>query len=91
MKKEVINQRVKEILISVLNLNMEVAELDSHQALFGTEKDPGLFDDSLAVLEVTSVLMGEFDLEASAFNENSFQTIQSLTECIFENIGSVEV
>ncbi len=45
---------------------------------------PGLFDDSLAVLEVTSVLMAEFDVDASSFNEESFQTVNSLAKCIWD-------
>ncbi len=75
--------KVKEILIDVLNLEQTPEEIDNNQPLFGTDESPGLFDDSLAILEVTSVLMAEFDADASIFNEESFQSINSLSECIY--------
>jgi len=75
---------VKEILIDVLNLEQTTEEITNTQPLFGTDESPGLFDDSLAVLEVTSVLMAEFDEDASIFNEESFQTVESLVACIYE-------
>ena len=82
MENQAIELKVKEILINVLNLRKSVAELSNDQPLFGTDDNPGLFDDSLAALEVTSVLMAEFDLEASVFSEDSFKTIGTLVDCI---------
>ena len=81
--KQELTVKVKEILIYVLNLDQTPDQIDNNQSLFGTDDNPGLFDDSLAVLEVTSVLMAEFDADASIFNEESFQSINSLSECIF--------
>lgn len=81
--KQEIEFKVKEILIDVLNLNKSVDEINNTEPLFGTDEAPGLFDDSLAVLEVTSVLMAEFDEDASIFSEKSFQTIGSLVTCIY--------
>ncbi len=78
--------KVKEILIDVLNLEQTPEEIDNNQPLFGTDELPGLFDDSLAILEVTSVLMAEFDADASIFNEESFQSINSLSECIYNEV-----
>ncbi len=89
MEREEINLKVKEILINVLDLQKEASELNDDDALFGTDDQPGLFDDSIAVLEVTSVMMGEFDIEASAFNDESFKTIKSLTDCIYEFLNTV--
>ncbi|WP_143304660.1 acyl carrier protein [Chitinophaga vietnamensis] len=82
MENQNIELKVKEILISVLNLRKTADQLSADQPLFGTDDNPGLFDDSLAVLEVTSVLMAEFDLEASVFSEGSFRTIGTLVACI---------
>ena len=82
--KQELTVQVKEILIDVLNLEQTPDQIDSNQPLFGTEDTPGLFDDSLAVLEVTSVLMAEFDADASIFNEESFQTVNSLSACIYD-------
>tara|TARA_B110000977_G_scaffold90925_1_gene120715 strand:- start:93 stop:365 length:273 start_codon:yes stop_codon:yes gene_type:complete len=76
--KQELTVKVKEILIDVLNLDQTPDQIDNNQSLFGTDDNPGLFDDSLAVLEVTSVLMAEFDADASIFNEESFQSINSL-------------
>ena len=69
-----------------LNLKMSVEEIDDQQLLFGTDDAPGLFDDSLAVLEVTSSLIAEFDLDASIFNEDSFVTVDSLSESIYNEL-----
>ncbi|WP_336719009.1 hypothetical protein [Chryseobacterium mucoviscidosis] len=86
MNKTEITQKVKEILIESLNLKMSVEEIDDQQLLFGTDDTPGLFDDSLAVLEVTSSLIAEFDLDASIFNEDSFVTVDSLSESIYNEL-----
>lgn len=85
-KKQELTVKVKEIIIEVLNLDQTPDQIDDNQTLFGTDESPGLFDDSLAVLEVTSVLMGEFDVDASIFNEESFQSIYSLSDCIYEEV-----
>jgi acyl carrier protein len=82
MEKNAIEFKTNEILISVLNLKQSPDELSNDQTLFGDDSNPGLFDDSLAVLEVTSVLMAEFELEASDFGESSFKTIGTLVDCI---------
>jgi acyl carrier protein len=84
MEHKVIEFKTKEILISVLNLSKAPEELSNDQPLFGTDENPGLFDDSLAVLEVTSVLMAEFELEASDFGEESFKTIGTLSQRIYD-------
>ncbi len=84
MEKQLIEQKTKEILINVLNLKQAPEELSTTQPLFGDDSNPGLFDDSLAVLEVTSVLMSEFELEASDFGETSFKTIGTLVDCIYD-------
>ncbi len=84
--KQELTVKVKEILIDVLNLDQNPEQVSNHQPLFGTDESPGLFDDSLAVLEVTSVLMAEFDADASIFNEESFKTVNSLSECIYNEI-----
>lgn len=86
MNKTEITQKVKEILIESLNLKLKVEEIDDQQLLFGTDDTPGLFDDSLAVLEVTSSLIAEFDLDASIFNEDSFATVDSLAESIYKEL-----
>ena len=83
--KQSITTKVKEILIDVLNLNETTDQINNNQSLFGTDDSSGLFDDSLAVLEVTSVLMAEFDVDASIFNEDSFQSVNSLSECIYNS------
>lgn len=82
MDKQAIETKIKEILVEVLNLTERPEDIDSKKSLFGTANDTGLFDDSLAVLEVTSVLMAEFDVEASIFNENSFTNIETLADQI---------
>jgi acyl carrier protein len=84
MERKLIEQKTKEILINVLNLKKTPEELTNEQPLFGTDENPGLFDDSLAVLEVTSVLMSEFELEASDFGEESFKTIGTLSDRIYD-------
>ena len=84
--KQSITIKVKEILIDVLNLDKTIDKISNTQPLFGNDDSPGLFEDSLIVLEVTSNLMAEFDIDASVFNENSFQTIETLVESIYRSL-----
>ncbi len=84
MNKQELTLKVKEILIEVLNLKLTPDQIEDNQPLFGTDESPGLFEDSLAVLEVTSVLMAEFDVEASIFNEESFHSVDTLSENIYK-------
>ncbi len=86
MEKEEVRVKIKEIIIETLNLNIDIADIDDNAPLFGTDKEPGLFSNSLCVLEVTSALVGEFDVEPSSFNSKSFETISSLTNCIYDQI-----
>lgn len=89
MEKLVVSKRVKEIIIDTLNLELEVGSINDDTPLFGSSDHPGLFDNSLCVLEVTSGLIDEFDIEPSIFKNNSFKTIGTLTDCIFNAINKV--
>lgn len=86
MKKEELNVKVKEIIIETLNLEMKVEDIPDETSLFGTNETPGLFDNSLCVLEVTSALIGEFDIEPSCFGNKSFETIGSLSDSVYNAI-----
>ena len=80
-----IKTKIKQILIDVLKLTVDGPDsLKDDQPLFGTENEPGLFEDSLMVLEVTSVMMSEFDVPPSIFGENSFQTVNTLVKVIID-------
>ncbi|WP_034782260.1 acyl carrier protein [Bacteroides graminisolvens] len=86
MKKQELNVKVKEIIIETLNLNMEVKDILDETPLFGTSYKPGLFDNSLCVLEVTSALVGEFDIEPSCFDNKSFETVGSLADSVYNAV-----
>ena len=87
MEKQELNKKVKEIIIETLNLNMSVDDIKNEDPLFGTNEKSGLFDNSLCVLEVTSALIGEFDIEPSCFDSKSFETVGTLTDCIFNAVN----
>lgn len=86
MKKQEFNVKVKEIIIATLNLTMGVKDISDDTPLFGTNDTPGLFDNSLCVLEVTSALVGEFDIEPSCFDNKSFETVGSLVNSVYNAV-----
>lgn len=86
MEKKELNVKIKEIIIETLNLEMKVEEIPDEMSLFGTKEKSGLFDNSLCVLEVTSALIGEFDIEPSCFDNKSFETVGSLVDCVYRAI-----
>ena len=87
MEKQQLNKRVKEIIIETLDLKMSAGDIKDETPLFGTKEKSGLFDNSLCVLEVTSALIGEFDIDPSCFDGKSFETVGTLTDCIFNAVN----
>ena len=82
MKKDELIQKVKETIIEALDLNIKPEDIGDDDPLFCGGKTEGLFDNSLAVLEVTSALISEFDIDPSDFNNQSFSTIRSLANSV---------
>ena len=82
MKKDELILKVKETIIEALDLNIKPEDIGDDDPLFGDGKTEGLFDNSLAVLEVTSALISEFDIDPSDFNNQSFSTIRSLANSV---------
>ena len=90
MDKIEVNRKVKEIIINTLNLEYEVDQIKDETPLFGDSEHPGLFDSSLCVLEVTSGIVAEFDIEPAIFKRDSFKTVNTLTDCIYYAIKENE-
>ena len=81
-----IKSRVKEIILDILQAEGNVVELTDETPFFGTEEHPGVIQDSLAILEISSKLADEYCLFPSDFNEEAFQNVQTLSELIVEKI-----
>lgn len=83
MEKSEVNRKVKEIIINTLDLEYEVDQIKDETPLFGDSEHPGLFDSSLCVLEVTSGIVAEFDIEPSIFKGDSFRTVGTLIDSVY--------
>lgn len=78
MERKELKNRLKEIIVETLNLKIDPKDIGDDTPFFGNANESGIFDNSLAVLEVTSVLIGEYDIDPSDFNNKSFENINSL-------------
>jgi len=82
-----IQQTVKQTIIDVLELeDVTPEDITNDQPFFGTDEEPGLIQDSLAILEISTSLGEEFDIIPTEFNEDSFQNVVTLSEMIQRNL-----
>lgn len=81
-----IKEQVKNIVAQTLQVDGVTIEFDDTTPFFGTEEHPGVIQDSLAILEISSKLAEEFMLLPSDFNEDAFQNVQTLSEHIHEKV-----
>ena len=81
-----IQERIREIVIDVLQADGEPVELTSETPFFGTEDHPGVIQDSLAILEIASRLAEEFGLMPSDLGEEAFQNLSTLSEQVARKI-----
>ncbi len=83
MSYEIVETKIKEILIEVLKLKQAPESISSQTPFFSNSPvNPGLIEDSLAILEISSRLAEEFDLIPSEIEETAYQNIGTLTEAI---------
>jgi acyl carrier protein len=84
-----IQDTIKQTIIEVLELDdITPADIDNDAPFFGTEEEPGIIQDSLAILEISTVLGEEFDILPTEFNEESFQNVNTLSAMIQRNLMS---
>ena len=83
MDKVEITKKVKKIIKQSLEDIEQVKTIEDDTPLIGTEVHPGIFENSLCVLEVTSGLVTEFDVDPSIFNKESFKDVRSLVDTIY--------
>lgn len=56
MKIEEIQKKVKQCIIDVLELeDTETSDISNEEPFFGTEEEPGIIQDSLAILEISGL------------------------------------
>jgi acyl carrier protein len=84
-----IQDTVKQTIIDVLEMEgVTPADIDNDAPFFGTEEEPGIIQDSLAILEISTVLGEEFDIIPTEFNEEAFQNVNTLSAMIQRNLLS---
>ncbi|HMQ61362.1 MAG TPA: hypothetical protein PKE06_11890 [Flavilitoribacter sp.] len=84
-----IQQTVKQVIIDVLELeNTTPDDIANDAPFFGTDDEPGIIQDSLAILEISTRLGEEFGIVPTEFNEESFQNVDSLSQMIQRNLLS---
>ena len=81
-----IQERIREIVIDVLQADGEPVELTNETPFFGTEDQPGVIQDSLAILEIASRLAEEFGLMPSDLGEEAFQNLNTLSEQVARKV-----
>ena len=85
MKKQVLEQEIKEIIISALDLeDVTVDDIDSTAPLFGT----GLGLDSIDALELGMALKKKYDVNFKAdkdANKEYFKSVEHLAKYIAES------
>ena len=87
MKIEEIQKKVKQCIIDVLELeDTETGDISNEEPFFGTEEEPGIIQDSLAILEISTRLGEEYEIDPTEFNEESFQNVNTLSEMILQNM-----
>ena len=87
MKIEEIQKKVKQCIIDVLELEgTETSDISNEEPFFGTEEESGIIQDSLAILEISTRLGEEYEIDFTEFNEESFQNVNTLSEMILRNV-----
>jgi len=91
MEKEItleeIKKDIKETLIQVLQLeNSNIEDIKDDTPFFGSEENPGLIQDSLAVLEISTRLAEKYDISPSEFTEESYTNVEALSILILSQI-----
>jgi acyl carrier protein len=83
-----IQDKIKKITIEVLKLGVTPAEISVETPFFSTSPDrPGLIEDSLAILEISSCIAEEFDIAPGELREEDFQNISTLSSAIAEKVN----
>ncbi len=83
MNIESIQEKIEAIIIDVLKLNKKPGELGVDTPFFSNSPaNPGIIEDSLAILEISSRIAEEFDLMPSEIDEKAFKNIGTLSEAI---------
>jgi acyl carrier protein len=83
MTIENIQLKINSIIIDVLKLNKKPEELAPETPFFSTSPtNPGIVEDSLAILEISSRIAEEFDLIPGEIDEKDFQNIGTLSSAI---------
>ncbi|MBT34534.1 MAG: hypothetical protein CMO01_33140 [Thalassobius sp.] len=83
-----IQEKIKVCIIEALEIDGASPEdIGNEDPFFGTDEEPGIIQDSLAILEIASRLSEEFGILPSEFNETSFQNVNVLSEMIYNRLA----
>lgn len=78
-----IKTNVKELILEVMEdeaLTFETIQDDT--PFFGTDEEPGIIQDSLAILEIATRLGEEYDIMPEDFNDEVFVNVETLSTFI---------
>ncbi len=79
---------VKELIVDVMEYeDMSADQIKDDAPFFGTEDEPGLIHDSLAILEIATRLGEEYDIMPEDFTEDAFTDVNTLSVLIHEKIN----
>lgn len=87
MERKELTKKVKECIKASLSDVKTVSELNDDTPLITENGESGVFDNSLCVLEVTSGLVTEFEVDPSIFKIESFKNVATLVDTIEEALN----
>lgn len=78
-------QKIKELIINRLNLNLKVEDFGDDTPLFKPKEEGGIELDSVDTLEIAVGIMNEFDVEVSDEDMHIFQSVNTIDAFLEEN------
>jgi acyl carrier protein len=87
MERKELTEKVKECIKASLSDIQAVSELNDDTPLIAEDGESGVFNNSLCVLEVTSALVTEFEVDPSIFKKESFKTVSTLVSTLEEALN----
>jgi hypothetical protein len=90
MERKELTEKVILCIKNSLSDIKNIDKLTEDTLLMSDENNSGLFDNSLCILEVTSSLVTEFEIDPSIFKKESFKNVSSLVDTIEEGLKNKE-
>lgn len=82
MERNLINQKVKQMIVERLNLDLDPTSIKDDEVLFGDDESQGLGLDSVDSLDLAVGINNEFDVEVTEENIDIFKSVGTIVDFI---------